>query len=91
MSDDFGVKRQEIKYFGSSSRRKVLRNLCFWGIQAQCVYEDTVEDFCKVEAQGSRARLVCSAKHSLQSWVQVPRPTLDQPTWVHNWSLSLGR
>lgn len=35
MSDDSGVKRQEIKYFGSSSRRKVLRNLGFWGIQAQ--------------------------------------------------------
>lgn len=35
MSDDSGVQRQEIKYFGSSSRRKVLRNLGFWGIQAQ--------------------------------------------------------
>lgn len=36
MSNDFGVKRQEIKYFGSSSRKKVLRNLGFWDIQAQC-------------------------------------------------------
>lgn len=36
MSDDFGVRTEEIKYFGSSSRRKVLRNLGLWGIQAQC-------------------------------------------------------
>lgn len=35
MSDNSGVQRQEIKYFGSSFRRKVLRNLGFWGIQAQ--------------------------------------------------------